>query len=245
MKKLLKILLFTSTTFAFGQKVKEYYPAEIRVIQTDFSDDLVKKYNSPESLKRCTEIWDMMDQKNIKFTELSPADTLSLTYCDEFKKNPWAKGFGGCSWYCGGRVDTVYSSSSKEITVLIHDNDYGNTWQSNMGQKLEDIYIIYAFNSTSAKVSDIVFVNGNVKSNSLRQESSRVKKIKMYVNDKAFAVLNLQDIKNEQIFRFKPFGKSLNKSKQWFIKFEIIETYPGKNETVSIAEIYFDGDGGH
>jgi hypothetical protein len=245
MKNFLKILLFISTTFALGQEIKEYYPAEIRVIQTDFSDDFVKKYNSPESLKRCVEIWDMMSQKNIDFTKLSPAETESLTYCDEFEGNPWSIKSGGCSWYCGGMIDTIYSSSSKEVTALIHDNNYGNAWQSVKSQKLKDIYIIYAFNSKSAKVSDIVFVNGNVKSNSLRQESSRVKKIKMYVKDKVFAVLNLQDIKNEQIFRFKPFGKSLNKSKQWFIKFEIIETYPGKNETVSIAEIYFDGDGGH
>jgi hypothetical protein len=38
MKNFLKILLFISTTFALGQEIKEYYPAEIRVIQTDFSD---------------------------------------------------------------------------------------------------------------------------------------------------------------------------------------------------------------
>lgn len=70
----------------------------------------------------------------------------------------------------------------------------------------------------------------------------------MYVNNKEFAILNLKDNKNEQVFSFKPIGiknrKNFEKMKllpKWSIKFEIIEVYQGEKHSVSISEIYFDG----
>ena len=59
----------------------------------------------------------------------------------------------------------------------------------------------------------------------------------------------LEDIKDEQIFKFKPIGAKTysnsksKKEKQWKVKFEIIELYPGKKKNIAISEIYFDGDG--
>ena len=154
-------------------------------------------------------------------------------YNDEFGGNPWSKPFQGCSWYCGGRIDSIKSST--KCNYLNNDDD-----------KLKNIE--YVFNEKSAKFTEIVIVNGNVKNDSLWNEYSRAKKIKMYINDKEFKTLILEDTKDEQIFKFQPIGaktkpKSKNKNKQWNIRFEIIEYYPGNKQNVAISEIYFEGDG--
>ena len=72
----------------------------------------------------------------------------------------------------------------------------------------------------------------------------------MYVNEKYYATLNLKDLKDEQVFKFKPIGTKTfqnpnkkNKEKQWKVKFEIIETYNGIKPNVAMSEIYYDGDG--
>lgn len=176
-------------------------------------------------------------------------------YSDEFGGNPWSKPFGGCSWYCGGQIDLIKSSSEcnyfdkeKKIHKNIHDFDYGTAWIN--GNEDNSKYVEYIFNKNSAKFTEIVIVNGNVKSNSLWNEYSRAKKIKMYVNEIYYTTLNLKDIKDEQVFSFKPIGaktlknpKNKTKNKQWKVKFEIIETYKGIKSNVAISEIYFDGDG--
>ena len=197
-------------------------------------------------------------EKMIKPTEFRKIQTEFTkeyveNYSDEFGGNPWSKPFEGCSWYCGGRIDSIKSSSKCEttnkeniITQNIHDFDYGTYWLSNKNDKLKSIE--YIFNKESAKFTEIVIVNGSVKSDSLWNINSRTKKIKMSVNGVYYSTLNLKDLKDEQIFKFKPIGaktkpKSTNKNKQWIIKFEITEIYKGKSENIAISEIYFDGDG--
>jgi hypothetical protein len=174
-------------------------------------------------------------------------------YTDEFGGNPWSKPFQGCSWYCGGRIDQIKSSTEcksvdkeKNISENIHDADYGTCWINKNQDSLK--IIEFVFNKESAKFTEIVIVNGNVKSDSLWREYSRAKKIKMYLNDAEYKILNLEDNKNEQIFKLEPVGaktkpKSKNKNKQWVVKFEIIEIYKGKRENIAISEIYFDGNG--
>jgi hypothetical protein len=174
-------------------------------------------------------------------------------YVDEFGGNPWCKPFQGCSWYCGGILDTIKSSTNcnylnneKIITYKIHDLDYGTSWINSDQDKSK--FIEYIFNEKSANFTEIVIVNGNVKNDSLWNEYSRAKKLKMYINGRAFKTLKLIDTKDEQIFKFEPIGgkikpKSKNKAKQLIIKFEIIDSYQGKKENIAISEIYFDGDG--
>ena len=174
-------------------------------------------------------------------------------YKDEFGGNPWSIPFQGCSWYCGGRIDLIKSSTvctnfnkEKTVTYNIHDFDYGTSWINTDRDKSK--FIEYVFNKKSAQFSEIVIVNGNVKNDSLWNEYSRVRKIKMYLNGFEFRILNIKDTKDEQIFRFKPIGvktipKSKNRNKKWTVKFEIIEVYSGKRQNVAISEIYFSGDG--
>ncbi len=215
MKAILILLIFSSTLF--GQEISEIKPSEKRKIKTEFTKEYIENYN------------------------------------DEFGGNPWSKPFQGCSWYCGGKIDSIKSStncnylnSEKLNAYNIHDSDYGTTWINSDDDKLKSIE--YVFNEKSAKFTEIVIVNGNVKNDSLWNEYSRAKKIIMYINDKEFKTLILEDTKDEQIFKFQPIGaktkpKSKNKNKQWNIRFEIIEYYPGNKQNIAISEIYFDGDG--
>ncbi len=71
----------------------------------------------------------------------------------------------------------------------------------------------------------------------------------MYVNGQPYAILNLKDSKQEQIFSVKPIGhgnrtdhKELSKMSDRVLKFELAEVYPGeKYDDTAISEIYFDG----
>ena len=246
MRYLLTIFFLVIFNFLYSQKLKEYNPIELRKINTNFSEDFIQRYNSKESLEICNEIWERMNKNKISFDDLPETDKIKLSYCDEFEGNPWTIQFTGCSWYCGGLIKSIHSTSEL-FTNYIHDGDYGTAWKSN--EKIKNNSIEYIFKPESARVTDIIIVNGNVKTAELFQEFSRVKKLMMYVNDKPFAILNLSDINSEQVFAFKPIGHKKNKNYEpvkktnWKISFKILETYKGKLDTVSLSEIYFGGDG--
>jgi len=79
-----------------------------------------------------------------------------------------------------------------------------------------------------------------VKSISDWQKNSRVKKLKMYINDEEFVYLNLKDIYAEQHFYIPEIGGDYQDD--WKIKFEIMEVYKGnKYDDVVISEIFFEG----
>ena len=78
-----------------------------------------------------------------------------------------------------------------------------------------------------------------MKSQTAWQNNSRVKKLKVYVNNKPYAFLNLEDSRSEQTFNIAPLT---DKKKQWTMKFEIVEVYKGeKYDDTALSEIYFDG----
>ena len=215
MKLFIALLLFTSTLFS--QNNAEISPKEIRKIETEFTKEYIENYE------------------------------------DEFGGNPWSIPFQGCSWYCGGRIDSIQSSTKCEYldkhhinSYKIHDSDYGTAWINNDDDKFR--FIEYLFNPESSDFTEIIIVNGNVKNDSLWNEYSRAKKIKMYINGKEFKTLKLEDIKYEQVFVFKRIGrktkpKSKNKDKQWIIKLEVIDVYPGIKQNIALSEIYFGGVG--
>lgn len=92
-------------------------------------------------------------------------------------------------------------------------------------------------------------VNGYVRTEKAWRENSRVKKLRMYVDDRPFAILHLGDTRQEQAFTFEPLGHADRKDYDqlltkpwWTMRFEILEVYPGeKYDDTAISEIYFDG----
>ena len=65
----------------------------------------------------------------------------------------------------------------------------------------------------------------------------------MYYNDEPYAILNLKDTRDCQIFDVGTLGyEDKSNAPAWTIKFEIMEVYPGdKYQDTAITEIYFDG----
>jgi hypothetical protein len=135
-------------------------------------------------------------------------------------------------------ASSYLQSNSKTLTYgpeNIHDLDFQNAWVQGVEGVGIGEYIVFHFGKYIPDIKKIVFANGYVKSDKTYRENSRPKRIKMYVNDNPYAVLNLQDIRREQIFIFEPIDIS-----ECTLKFEILEVYKGdKYEDTSISEIYF------
>ena len=113
----------------------------------------------------------------------------------------------------------------------------------------------------------VSFYNGYQKSDKAWNNNSRVKRLKMYVNNEPYAILELDDVFNKQTFnlptKLGQFAKTTrikedlhvddNESDQYFkskavyeVTFEILEVYPGdKYKDTCISEIFFYGEGGY
>jgi hypothetical protein len=109
--------------------------------------------------------------------------------------------------------------------------------------------LIYSFPPENPRITTIIVVNGYVKTKKTWDENSRVKTLKMYINDKPYAILDLVDSRQEQQFTVDPIGNDdrdnwyqLKNSPPWTMKFEIVDVYKGeKYDDTAITEIYFDG----
>lgn len=163
---------------------------------------------------------------------------------------------GGCSWYCGGGQDTASASSSLKASKGVsysasksHDLDYKTAWIEGVPGYGIGESLTYHFPPENPRITKIIIVNGYVKSKEAWTDNSRVKKLKMYINNKPFAILNLADTRREQSFDFKPIGNGDRKNSdkfrlkpRWTMRFEILEVYKGrKYDDTVITEIYFDG----
>lgn len=191
------------------------------------------------------------------YERLSAADKKKYDQCSENEmKGYWDAVGDECSWYCGGGPDTLWASSALKPQAGIsykaenaHDLSYKNAWVEGVPGYGIGEYLVYRFSATSPRINKIIVANGYVKSEKAWRDNSRVKKLKLYFNNKPIAILNLQDNRNEQIFHFDPIGYSdrenwdaLASQPPWTLKFEIMEVYKGDRfDDCAISEIWFDG----
>jgi hypothetical protein len=247
--KYLPIILLVASLKASGQTAKDMYPTLGYLV--DKSPEKEIKFNQQK--KKCDEVW------GIPFDKLSADDQKVLKYCnEEFDgvENYYEILGPGCSWYCGGGQDTLTASSvlksqgeNNYAARNAHDLNYKTAWVEGVSGYGIGEYLVYHFPPENPRITEIKVVNGYVKSDKSWRENSRVKKLKLYIDDKPFAILNLQDTKNEQIFGFSPIGngdrddfKKLKVGPWWTMKFEIMDVYKGdKYDDTVITEIYFDG----
>ena len=156
----------------------------------------------------------------------------------------------GCSWYCGGGPDSIFASSTLSPNKTldykadnIHDFSLRTAWVEGVNGYGIGESITFRFAKQSPPVTTIEIYNGYMKSDQLWQDNSRVKQLKLYVNNKPYALLNLKDIKSKQIFSIDTL-QGVNK--ELYLKFEISDVYKGdKYDDVAISEIEFDGIGVH
>ncbi|MEM6376949.1 MAG: hypothetical protein AAF705_01975, partial [Bacteroidota bacterium] len=155
----------------------------------------------------------------------------------------------------GGPYEVSASSSLKSQGANTygaqnaHDFSYKNAWVEGVAGYGIGEYLTYKFAASAPRITDIIVINGYVKSERAYQNNSRVKKLKVYLNDKPYAILNLEDKVAKQGFKVEPIGNgerddwdALEKMPAWTLKFEILDVYKGlKYDDVAITEIYFSG----
>ncbi len=249
MKKILIIGLILITQIAFSQ-IKEMNPTSTK--QLDLSLEGEKEFN--DNLEDCEKIWDKMSN-GVKYDDLSQQEKDKLSKFDDSKEDYWDIIGIGCSWYCGGGPKEVSASSYLESQgennyepKNAHDLSYKTAWVEGVDGYGIGEYLLYTFDGASPRINEIIVVNGYVKSKTVWENNSRVKKLKLYIDDKPYAILNLQDIRGSQSFKIEPIGNDRDEKGRiiteldWTLKFEILEVYQGlKYDDVVISEIYFDG----
>jgi hypothetical protein len=158
----------------------------------------------------------------------------------------------GCSWYCGGDVKKTSSDAvlkpqdgNTYTSANAHDFNLLTAWVPNATGGTIGKKINFHFDATSAAFNSIIIYNGYIKNQESWAANARVKKFKLYINNKPSAILELQDVTASQTFSL-PSTKSTVKGKDLVLTLEIMEVYPGaKYNDVAVSEINFDGPGGH
>jgi hypothetical protein len=166
------------------------------------------------------------------------------------KEDYLAVGEIGCSWYCGGGPDSILASSELQPNGKLdykpdncHDFSLRTAWVEGASGNGIGQSLTYRFRKLGPPVTDVLIYNGYMKSEQAWKDNARVKQLKLYINNKPYAILNLKDTTALQIFKI---GTHQGKKGDLFLKFEIVEVYKGnKYEDVAISEIEFDGTGVH
>jgi hypothetical protein len=231
--------------------VKEIQPTEIKPLNLSTEGELKFLKDSELHAQVIRKI-----QKGMKPEQLSAEERRVWDETDETKSTYWDIIGDGCSWYCGGGPEKVAASSILEPqgsnsydAENAHDFSFKSAWVEGVPGQGAGEYLLYTFSGDSPRITDVIVVNGYVKSDRAYLDNGRVKKLKMYINNEPYAILKLVDQRSEQRFKFAPIGnsnridqKQLKLSPDWTLKFEILEVYKGlKHDDVAITEIYFDG----
>ena len=230
MKYLLILALLCGGTAQ--SQIKNFYPK--KVVKPDLSAKREKEINRQNEL---------LQKKAPTASEQKELNILLEKY-GEVVENAWDIIDGGCSWYCGGGNYKIKASSSLGDSYkaeFANDLSYKTAWVE--GKKDEGIgeYLEYYFKNDSPRITEIIISNGYMKSEETWKNNNRVKKLKLYVNDVPFGILNLKDSRTDQYFEIGTLGHNKNRT-DLILKFEILEVYKGsKYNDTAITEIYFDG----
>ena len=178
---------------------------------------------------------------------------ISMEFMRQLEENPIFMQFysPACSWYCGGVIDTIKTSSALDSygrftydAGNLHDFNHETAWVEGVEGYGIGEYAIYEFPGNCPRITTVNVLNGYVKSESLWRANSRVKKLKVWYNNKPLAILELEDSRSLQMFEIGPvgYGPKGMEADIWSLKFEIMEVYPGdKYKDTVISDIYFDG----
>lgn len=248
--KIFAFLFFLIAQTALCQ-LKELNPATVTPLT--FSAEGEKAFN--EAVGLFQKIDDKLSS-GVKYDDLTAAEKKAYSAVDETQSDYWASIGDGCSWYCGEGPKKVAASSYLKAQGTntyeaqnAHDFNYKNAWVEGVAGYGIGEFLEYTFSAAAPRITDIKIANGFVKSQTAWANNSRVKKLKMYVNNKPYAILNLKDERALQTFKVDPLGsanredfQALQRKPDWTLKFEIMEVYKGlKYDDVVIAELYFDG----
>jgi hypothetical protein len=198
-------------------------------------DSLIATYPDPETAakhlpKRQFAFWE-------QHLEGLPDDYLSI-------------GAEGCSWYCGGGPDTVYASSflssNGQFTYRpdnAHDFSLRTAWVegvpgAGIGQRLS-----FRFARQGPPVTHVELYNGYMKSEKAWRDNARIRQLRLLINGRPYALLNLRDTTAVQRFAI---GSHQGVKRDLVLTFEIAAVYPGaRYDDTALADVIFDGTGVH
>jgi hypothetical protein len=164
----------------------------------------------------------------------------------------------GCSWYCGGTVKSIIASSELNENNGInyspsnaHDFDKNTAWVEGSPDYGIGEYIEYHFNFDETNnydgglgINRILIANGYKKSLETWKNNSRIKKLKVYLNDEPYVILNLLDSFEVQTVEIDEITFPAKKTTK--LKFEIIDIYKGnKYNDTALSLLMFEGTGVH
>lgn len=148
-----------------------------------------------------------------------------------------------CSNYtCSGERVVASSSLSSQGSINyrvanIKDWNHETAWVEGVSGYGVGEWVEFQNVSGDGTLTAINILNGYVKNDKAWIENSRVKRLKVYLNDRPIGILELQDSRSLQSFGLQWAGNYSNINK---LRFEILEVYPGtKYQDTVISEIYF------
>ena len=163
----------------------------------------------------------------------------------------------GCSWYCGGGLDSQSATSTLPrprsfdyAAGNAHDLDLSTAWVEGVAGDGIGQSLTYHFPPTNPRVTEIIVANGYVRTADLYRRNGRARTLIVYHNDTPFARLHLADTLAAQRFTLPaPIGygdrsdfKTLAAKPPWTLRFEIAAVYPGTtHDDTAVSEIWFDG----
>ena len=199
------------------------------------------------NFKEVSKIWKLLD--TIPYEDMTEYQRAVIDSCEKCEALMHFYS-SACSWYCGGIVDTIVSSSCHKADkygsyegINAHDWNINTAWLTNSRQYGVGESITYTFPGNCPRITTVIVLNGYTRNTNEWQDYSRVKKLKLYYDEKTFAVLELQDTRDEQDFKVGLLGfRDVEHPQKWTLRFEILEVYPGrKHRNSAITELYFDG----
>jgi hypothetical protein len=174
----------------------------------------------------------------------------------ECEEEEYEEHLDACSWYCAAPEIIVSASSGLKpygeisyVATHAHDFDLNTAWVEGANNYGEGEYIVFEFqmkerSDDKLAITGFSIANGYHKTRKLWLENSRAKKLKMYVDNKPYAIIELLDVRGFQKIEFGSIKLEPKKNK--FLKFEILEVYKGdKYSDTVITEVEFDGIGDH
>ena len=237
-------IIFLSASSLLSAQILDLYPK--KYVNLNFSKERIKEYNSPAAFLKCSELEKKISLEGRSLDNLTITEEEIFANCNE-TTDFWETVGVGCNWYCGMSPKKIEGSSflmsqggNTYEAKNAHDFSYKTAWAEGVYGYGIGEYLIYTFDTKNPRINIIKVVNGYVKNLDAWKNNSRVKQLKMYVNNELFAFLNLKDEYSEQHFYIPAIGGTWKYD--WTIKFEIMQVYKGsKYDDVVITEIYFDG----
>lgn len=242
MKHIITILVLSfSLNLSAQDASKNLFPA--KVYSPDLSAQAEKEVARQDEL--------MAKYGNLTEKEEEELDKLLMKYGETFM-DIWTIIKGGCNWYCAGGSYKVEASSNLStqgansyIAKSANDFSYKTAWvEGKEGDGIGE-YLEYSFKNESPRITKVIISNGYMKSQSAWENNNRVKQLKMYVNGKEYAILNLKDERSDQFFEVGTLGRHADGT-DLVLRFEIMSVYKGKKYAdTALTEIYFDGIDDH